>query len=343
MNAITIQFTDNAAQEVSAIVHELQLLPIAEHLKSDSNLPDGLKASLMKLLSTVTDLFSTTLPDLETNPEQTLRIVSRDINLAKILRERGLFRLFRLISQTIPVDQDGNPCLESDAVTSVPLYRIAENPDTGERFKRQEEFIGWFCEQAHVARSLVFMRIRTIERAMTLGFTLPEVFELVLSKPYAIQETLHQLGESGVVSWEQGEIASVDAAKAIQVAQRVAPGSVQQIQDASDSGDTDELTTAIKPVLAELLNEVASHERSKDAMNYVKHDILLQPEISYEWDRQLNTLVVHLYKKEIDPQTKIELTGERISVPFVPDTMNLPIEIVEDLLKRLPIRNRYEL
>jgi hypothetical protein len=355
MKDMTIRFTETADEEVRTLFNEMQLIPVASFLqKNDAPLPEELKTLLRQLLATLSDLFSSDLPGIEADPEAALRTASRDINLAKLLRERGLFRLYRILHEKVWYEQMQGVVLTQDqaelvqTASLVPIYMTYNNPSTGSPFSKQEEFIGWFCEEAHVARSLVFMRLATIERALALGFSLEESFSLVISKPYAIQETLHQVGKSGVVKWDGNELASIDPAKAILVARRVNPDLVPAIENAiTSSVDDDELQDnlrdAVKPVLADLLTQVANHERAKDAMDYVKHDILFQPEITYEWDHGSKALIVHLVRKEIDPQSGIELASPQVSVPFVPDAMSLPDEIVDDLLRRLPIRNRYEL
>ncbi len=333
---LAVQFTDTAEDEVNALVQDLRLAQIASFLQqSDQPLPEQLKVLLTGLIGSLVELFSVNLPEISEDPEQTLRMVSRDINLSRLLRERGMFRLYRLTRQ---LDQNG-----------VPLFMGAINPTTGAPFSKQEEFIGWFCAEAHVTRSLTFMRFAAIDRAKALGFDINQAFEFIIKKPYAVQETLHMLSKE-VLNLDVGDARVINPDMLLHVAERIAPDQVAALRPLADAvkngGDADDherLATAARPVLAELLEEVAAHPRAKDALDMVRHDILLKPEISYAWDEQANTLVIQLVRRTVDTQTGQEIVTLPISIPFVPDAVDLPEEIKADLLRRLPIRNRAEL
>jgi len=330
---LAVRFTETAAEEVKLLVKELSLIPLAQQLqRNDQSLSEEFNRLLAQLLTSLSDLFSVDLPGTDKDPEATLRTISRDINLARLLRERGLFRLYRLIHQK---DAQG-----------IPLFMTLVNPDTGSPFGRQEEFIGWFCQEARVARSLVFIRIATIERILALGFSLEEAFKLILTKPYAIRETMNL-----VADWEKGELKAVDPNVLVQVAERVSPESLARLepvaeaarQNPTDPAIQQELRDVARSVIASLLSEVANHDRAKDALDFVRYDVLAQPAISYSWDEESEALVIELVRKQVDPETGEEYDGRPITVPFVPDAAELPVEIKADLLKRLPIRNRYSL
>ena len=66
-------------------------------------------------------------------------------------------------------------------------------------------------------------------------------------------------------------------------------------------------------------------------------------QIEYRWDRETDSLLIQLVKKAIDPVTKETFVLGTTTVPFLPDTLDLPSEIKKDLVKRLPIRNRKDL
>jgi hypothetical protein len=324
LRELSVSFTDTAEEEIVHLVNEMHLVPIAENLVKESS--PVLKEHLTQLLAVISDLFSVSLPAIEKSPEVTLRAVSRDINLSRLLRERGLFRLYRLLHH-----KEGG----------VPMFMGLINPATGSPFVRQEEFIGWFCEEAHVARSLVFMRLAAIDRLQTIGFDLEGAFSIVVSKPYAVQDTLHK-----VASWDKGEIKKIDPDVAIQLARKFSPEYSDEIETlanaARDDFDAEEvLNNAMKPVLVSMMEEVAATPRAKDATRMVQ-DALLQPIVDYEWDRDTNVLLVHYTKREFDPKTRMEITTTPTVVPFVPDVLELPDDIVDDLFKRLPIRNKYD-
>jgi len=327
---ISVHFTESAEEEIALIAQETGVIPLVNYLmSSDAAVPDELRGMLLKLISVVSDMFSSSLPIVGDNPEETLRAVSRDINLARVLRERGIFRLYRLVRQRTP--------------DNVPLYMTLINPLTGSPFARQEEFIGWFCEEAHVARSLVFMRMGTIEKMQSIGFSLDETFSLTLAKPYAMRETLN-----AVASWEGGQLKDINPNVAIQVARRVSPDAVPELRRLAEiAGDSPEamreFREAVKPVLADLVTEVANHERARDALDFVRYDVLMRAEVNYSWDRDAGVLLVELVRKHVDSTTGEEYMGKPEIVPFVPDTNNLPKEIVDDLFSRLPIRNKFAL
>lgn len=327
---ISVQFTDTAGDEVNTFMSEIQLIPIVQYLQqTDTPLPTELKWAITRILQVVTDLFSTDLPEIGDDPEVAMRTISRDINLSRLLRERGIFRLYRLARQRT---EEG-----------VPLYMCLVNPNTNSPFSTQEEFVGWFCESAKVARSLAFMRIATIDRLQTVGFSLEEAFSMIITKPYAIRETLNM-----VASWEKGDMLRVEPDVVHQLAEKVSPGSSDALEpliqaaklDPENDELQDDLQAAAKPIIASLLSTVADHERAKDALNWVKHDILGRPEISYTWDEESSALMVVLIRKTIDNETGEEYMLPPVTVPFVADTIDLPVEIRTDLLRRLSIRNK---
>jgi len=330
---LAVRFTDTAEQEVAALVEEMKLIPLVDYVrksKEDETLPPELSKLLTSMVNVLKDIFSIDLPDIS-DPETTLRTISRDINLSRILRERGLFRLHRLVNST---DEHG-----------IPLFMSLNNPIFGHPFAKQEEFIGWFCEEAHVSRGTVFMRMAAIDRTLALGFTLPEAFNLILRKPFIIGETLHLLAEHDVVKWDGNQISDIDPDKVLKLAQQVNPQAAEDIRPLvdmayEDEGALNKLKDAVKPILASLLTEVSLHERSKEALAHVKHEVLSIPEISYSWEKDGDYLVVELQRKEIDPETGEEEVTQPIVVPFIPDVAMLPAEVKADLLRRLPIKNR---
>jgi len=343
---LTVRFTENAEEEISDLVNELRLIPLAAFItKSEAPVPEELKEHLGAMLNVLFDIFSINLPEISKDTEIALRTISRDINLARLLRERGLFRLYKLVNGRVGIAADGTivPETSNDAVEYLPAFMTKINPNTGGTFGKQEEFIGWFCEEAHVSRGLVFMRLAAIERMLAIGFSLEEAFRLVVSKPFAVQETL-----TSVATWDKGTLIRVEPEVAKQLARKIDPDNIEHISDLADAAENDplariELNRAIKPLIAGLVEEVAAHDRAKDAMEFVRNDILMQPEISYTWDNDGNSLIVHFIPHNIDPETGEEYESKPITIPFIPDALVLPKEIRDDLIKRLPIRNRYNL
>lgn len=335
---IAVQFTDNAEEEVLSLVQDLRLLSLAEMLGNPNiTLPTEYQGAVQQLLAVVTDLFSTSVPDTSGSPEETLRAVSRDINLARLLRERGLFRFYRLVNEFTQPD---------DGSRGVPIFMSMINPTTGAPFAKQEEFVSWFCSEARVARGLVFMRLATISRLVTLGFSLDEAFSLIITKPYAIREVLNM-----VADWRGDNLVNVDPDTILRLADKVAPGARDEIEEIvsamhsqpGDAGLDAALREASRPVIANLLQEFGEHDRAKDALDWVKHDLLLQPEIKYSFDPDGNLLVIE-YHQRAQATDGTEYLLPPVVIPFVPDTTAaIPPEVIKDLITRLPIKNRSQL
>ena len=73
-------------------------------------------------------------------------------------------------------------------------------------------------------------------------------------------------------------------------------------------------------------------------MDYVRYDVLARPEITYSWKDE--ALILHIVRKAITEEgTEVVINVE--DIPFVPDYPGeIDEEIVDDLLNRLPIKNR---
>lgn len=320
---IQVMFTDSAEQEVAQLVNDIQLQEAFNSLKNNKDIDPKLKKQMLGLVALFAELFSAKLPDVvEGDVATTLKIASRDINLSRLLRERGLFRVYRLTEMT---KEDGTP-----------IYMGMTNPLTGEPFARMEDLIGYFCEASHVSRSLVFQRLATIKRCQYIGMDLEKTFKTIIAKPYAISETLRTIGK-----WNGAELVEMEP----EVADRIMEKYGSNIEDVPllPDGRKDYTEDQIKGAIASLLEEVAEHERVKDVLDYVRHDILKKPEISYRWDDESDALIVELVKKEMMEDGK-EFIADILSIPFYPDIKTrLPEAIRQDLIKRLPIVNRAEL
>jgi len=324
---LSVQFTNNAEEEIQGLVNTFKLVKIIENLQEDERIPDEFRGMVSELVVQLSDMFSINLPDVGTDPEVALRAISRDINLSRILRERGIFRLYQFVRQR---NDDG-----------VLLFMTLLNPDDDNRpFATQEDFLGWFCAGAHITRALVFQRLATIERLLTLGFTLEDSFQvLLMGGPSVIYDTLKSIGD-----WKKGDLLSVNPGIALRVTKSIAPDQLDEIRDIADNPDfehADNLVEAIKPIFAELITQVAAHDSAKDAMKYVNHDILLKPELEYSWDEDNDTLIIEYIKKKYDPDRDEVYQEKPVKVTMVADiNFPLPDEVRSDLIKRLPIKNR---
>jgi hypothetical protein len=324
---LTVAFTETPYDEIKALMQDLRFSELARLLASGQQLSSEMTEVLGQFVHVISDLFSDGIPNISDNPDVALRTVSRDINLSRILRERGIFRLHLLLNQ-----KDSN---------GLPVYMSLDNPVTGSPFATQEEFIGWFCGEASVSRSLIFMRLASIERLLSLGFSREEALNTIMSKPYAVRETLNSVAE-----WNKGRLVSVDLDGITRLAERLQPESlpmveemVTAVREGNDPDALSELNEVAKPIIASLMKEVTVHSNAKDALLWVKHNLLLQSDVAYSFDN--GVLVATLVTHSIDPTTKEEVVSPPVIIPFVPDT-NFPVpdEVLADLSKRLPIRNK---
>jgi hypothetical protein len=330
MNTHITPFTGSAEEELRRLYDELQISDVVDALRG-KNLPDQVQALIVPLTTTILDLFGTGTPAIGMDPISTLKSASRDINLSRILRERGLFRLYRL--------------LNTNDERNIPLYQSLTDPDTGEPFDRREDLIGWFCKSARVSRSVVFMRMATIDKLLGLGFDLDDCYATVLTKPQAIRETLRQIAD-----WEVGgELAHVDPDVAIRLAEKYLPLDEQEkvagyarkmkSEDPAEQDEAEEgIVKAVRPAIGKLVSEVAAHDNTKDVMAFVRSDIAGLPEIAFTWDYEHDELECEIIIKGNKGGT--EYVRDIITTRFIPDNEVHP-DLRRELTTRLPIKNRY--
>lgn len=329
---LSITFTDSPEEEVALIRKEFNLSTLATELEGaildGTMMSDDAHIGLAELLSTFGEMFSLTLPELGPSTEATLTLSSRDINLSRLLRERGLVRLYRLLKER---DEQG-----------VPLFLGYVDPYSESPFQTQEDFIGWIAKDAHIPRSTLFMRFSTYEKMIGLGFLLEEAFQTIITKPYAMREVLVM-----AATWNrQGQITDVNPEVVKNIARQILPEKeAEKIEALADyytenpsSVALQELVQAYKPVLKEFVEELAEHQNTKQMMDYVRHDVLAKPEITYSWLDE--ALIIHIVRKAID-DSGMEVVIEVEDIPFIPDYPGKLDEIIiDDLLARLPIKNR---
>jgi hypothetical protein len=329
---LAISFTDSPEEEVALIKREFNLSDVAKELEGaimeGDVMSEDSHIQLAQLLTTFQEMFSLELPALGDTTEDTLRLSSRDINLSRLLRERGLVRLYRLIRER---DED-----------NVPLFLGYLDPYGGTPFKTQEDFIGWIAKDAHIPRSTLFMRFATYDKMLGVGFELEPAFQTVITKPYAMREVLNL-----VATWDRGgRITDVNPQIARSLASRIlSEEEAAPLIEAADYYEENpspvalkELIVLFRPAIKTFIEELAHHTNTKEMMDYVRYDILAKPEISYSWKDE--ALILHIVRKAIaDDGTEVVINVE--DIPFVPDYPGeIDEEIVDDLLDRLPIKNR---
>lgn len=321
-DAIQIRFSENPRDELANVVEELELLKIVQALESNpGGVTDDARKQLYKFVQAFGDLFSVKLPvgvDIYTD----LRRAARDLQLSRLLRERGLARLFIAASYK--------------NAQGVPLYMQLKDTSTGAFFAKQEDFIDWFCREAGVSRAMVFMRKKTYERLIRLGMSMSEAFEMVMTKPYTILKVLDDMGTWG----KGGALLSISDHTAQSLGNLLPEGDDRDaITAAIEDQDEAALLEAVRPALRNLLEEVASHATAKDARDFVEHDVLSRPEIKAWWDQELDCLVIQANIMDTDAKGNQFLASTE-TIRFLPDTPALNPVIRFWLIDRLPIRNR---
>jgi hypothetical protein len=330
--SLSITFTDTPEEEVALIRKEFSLSSLATELEGaildGTIMSEDAHIGLAELLTTFGEMFSLTLPELGPSTEDTLKLSSRDINLSRLLRERGLVRLYRLLKEK---DEHG-----------IPLFLGYVDPYSENPFQTQEDFVGWIAKDAHIPRSTLFMRFSTYEKMVGLGFPLEEAFQTIITKPYAMREVLVM-----AATWNrQGQIIDVNPEVVKNIARQVLPEKeAEEIENLADyytenpsSVALQELVQAYKPALKAFVEELADHQNTKQMMDYVRHDVLAKPEITYSWLDE--ALIIHIVRKAID-ESGMEVVIEVEDIPFIPDYPGkLDEVIIDDLLTRLPIKNR---
>lgn len=336
---IVTTFTQSAEEELAQLAKELRLGKIIKQLHDSGDISPELRADVRDLAILLADMFGSSVPTYDGDPFETMRAASRDINVSRILRERGVFRLYRLIHSTVPV-KDG------DETIDVPVYAGLINPDTGEPFNRQEEFIMWFCREAHVARATVFQRIATIDRMLHLGADIDEAYRALIGRSYAVYQALGEVG-----TWSKGELISVNPTTARRLVERVTPEAAEEARELSDAATNtaipeeaqqharEKLKELVKPAMLGLVDEVVNHDSVRDALDFVRHDIADRPEIRYYWNQEQDYLEIE-YVKKVRDLKGMEYVSEILTIPMIPDVPALPKAVRDDLQKRLPIRNR---
>jgi hypothetical protein len=352
---INISFSEDADQEVRTFLGDLQLWNILTAIHSQTEITEELKDNVQKAVTLLGNLFSTDLPEVSKDPEITMKLASREINLGNLLVERGIFRVYQLINQRVWVDEEGNfiepqptdPELAfAEGLASLPVFRLMENPllegDRPRPFRSQEEFIIWFCEEARISRGTLYSRFSSIKRLQSLGFDLNETFKTIIAKPFAVHQTLSMLA-----TWDKnrGDITDIDPELAVKLTERVNPWDLEEVkelaerlkEDPDDEDAMGELIQHMKPSIASLVREVSDHDNAGDALDFVRHDVLDKPEIRYVYDEDTDIITVIAIRRAVDEKGETYTIG-RDEIRFIPEVTNrLPPLIREDLLRRLPV------
>lgn len=336
---IPLSFSQDIDEELRKLNAEMRMMNILTLLASERQITEEDRADLRHLMLILADLFSSSIPPIEDEPMDMLKLAARDIRLATLLRERGLARIYRLTTlQTKAYDE-----LTRQFVL-LPAFMQQVNPDTNVQYKSQEEFIGWFCKEAMVPRSLVFQRMRVYDRLQTIGMTLEEAFDVILQKPFAAPKALKE-----VSTWQKDQLVDIDPDVAVRLVTHSLPERIEHVEALVETMQTSdnplerdeamqELLEEVKPALRNLVVEVAGHQKVSDALDMVTHDIGGKPEIKYWYDGERGFIHIEYAEKGVDVRGT-SYVKQIHQINLVPEEP-LSEDILRDLAKRLNFTNR---
>jgi len=320
MKDLAVVFHDTAVEEVNRTLLDMGLLDVSRI--------SGQDPSIMKLLSSLSEIFSVELPELSGDIEKDLTRVSRDINLSRLFRNRGIMLFYRLVNEK---------------VEGIPIFQYFNHPYEERPFRNMTEFVDWFSHDAHVSRDIIFRNMAAIDRAMQVGISLEESYEYLNKYAHAFRETL-----KNVLEWDtdtRRKLVGINPDIALSIVNQLDPNNVDTIMPLIEKAKLDpsrsngNLVETMKPYIRQLLDEVTNQDTAKDAMRFVKHDILTKPEIHYRWIQEGGYIEISLAR------TSVADTGEKFTesietVNLLLDSPEIPVEILQDLVTRLPISNR---
>lgn len=322
-NRIILYFNDDPETELRRLQDELGLIPLLDMLEASitnkQEIEEETKARIYIALDTVQKMFSVEVPQASDSPTTELNVIARGYHWSKLLREKALVALYRFVY--LVKDESG-----------LPFIATQTHPDTGVPFD-ETTFVHWFCQSAFINSSTAFQRLSTYKKLAQLGYDINKSFEIVISKPYLIRSALNSLAEFS----PSGEVTKVNPEVAIEVSRKVDGKEIQGLVEANSSQH--DLIEAFKPVMRQVIEQVAAHPNPKEASKFFEQDVLGKPSISYAIEEG-GVLSVTMVSKIIEGDTYDETI---IRIPFIPHTNEgVPLDVIEDLIKRLPIRNRRE-
>ena len=100
----------------------------------------------------------------------------------------------------------------------------------------------------------------------------------------------------------------------------------------------DRLRDSVLPALAAAVDEIASGDNAKDAMKFMKHDLVGKPEIKYWYDVDNAEVVITEIRSAVDSTGTVYESG-RTEVRLIPDPALSP-EMLKELAGRIPFTNR---
>jgi hypothetical protein len=322
---------DNAIEEVRQFSQTMRMADLYRRVHKGGDIDDKTRKELEAVIISYAELFSVEVPDMAGMTFDTvLTISNQEIKVARLLRERGLFRLAQAIRMT---DENG-----------IPLWtQLVDEND--EPFERQEDVIHAFCTASHISRQTVFTRLSLYRMLEFIGFTSEEAYKLILQHPTLLYKTLLKIGDWG---WGKNSLSQLDEEVVRSIMRYYDCDEVMfdLLEDASEGGaeSHNQLVDKLKPVLRQMVEDTVEQPNSKEASIFVGLDVMAGNMVNYYWDTEEDALVIEIDAPIIDETGSI-VDRRKTSLRMYADspTGGLPEEAKRDLIERLPIKNRKEI
>lgn len=330
MSTNMIHSPDNAIAELEQFNPAFEMAKLYEKLNK-GDFSEEVIRQVKDVLVSYSELFDTGVPDIQGMDFNTvLTISNREIKVARLLKERGIYRLIQALRM---VDDRG-----------LPLWQQLVDED-GEPFERQEDVIHAFCTAAHISRPTVFSRISLYNMLRFLEYDEEDSYRLVLLHPTLLYNTLKKLGDW---SWGTKALEELDTGVVRNILNYYdCDDDMKTMLDDIEAGSTEvrgRFMEKFRPVLRGMLEDAVQQPNVREASKFLDVDVMSGTVVKYMWDLENDCLVVVIESSVIDQTGKVVDRTEN-SVRLFADNQTglLPSEAKEDLINRLPINNRKEI
>lgn len=302
-----------------------QFLDDAGLARASKNTNGNAQEKMLALVNTLGELFSLEEPTITDDLDQTLRLIARDAKLSNIMRERALYRLWLVTKHTKEVSG-----------VLVPMwYGIVD--DEGKQINSQEEFIGLFTSKSGIGRASTFRRMKIYNRLSELGVTGKEAWLRVLKMPSTLQDLI-----THIASWDGSQFMGVNREVALDLARKVKPEYVPQLASAIDNGDMETLKDLYSDVVRNVLEETDTYDDAKQLLDHITIDILGKQTIFYKWLPIEKSILAVITTPVIENGSVVSEIETEVYV-WVNDDVHGSDAVLQDLFKRLPIKNKHDL
>ena len=330
VNKTLLHVPDNAIEELQTFSRSMQMRNLYHEVHASGAIPQELKDELEQVVLGYASLFDVAPPDITGMEFDTvLTISNQEIKVARLMKERGLYRLVMSLEM---VDEYG-----------LPMWQQLINETTGKPFEKRDDMISAFCAVSHVSRQSVYTRLSLYRMLALVGYTSEESYKLVLQRPTLIYKTLNRLGDWG---WGASGIETLDTDVVESLLKHYGcDDELLILLEDYKQGDVDageELFTKMRPQIREMVDEIVTHPNVKEAARYLDIDVLSASMVSYRWDLDNDCLIISVDSPVIESSTGEIIDRRSENIRVLPDNVQgyFPEAVKKDLLARLPILNR---